>query len=740
MTVKKMSSELKGCFSSSVVQDTDDMFGYPDVSPRVGEEYQAEILSLPSSAGFGSLPDDSGNFGIGLPIPIMWVSKQSKNGSQVAVTNKYESVENSSSKKGYINSKYNDIGCGADGCRLSDRQECNCSPMPGHQGELWDVIERSLFLLGLYIFGKKLTLVKRFVGTKTMGDVLAYYYGSFYRSTDYRKWSEGRKSNSKRWIHGIKIFTGARLQELVSRLSCYLSKERQAFLIEGSRMVREDKITMEEYVFKLKDWVRSDVLVDAIAIGKGKRDLTGTGMEPVKDTHSVRACSDIALGKDFASLSSVEIIEVLTGDSRLSKGRSCDLFFEAVWPRLLGKGWQSVQPRDSFSKLSVVYLPPEIEEFSQGLIRGDEYFDSISDILKKVASDPELLELDEEVVQVKEEPAEGMLYSTSEQEVETLSKEQPRSFLQQPLLRRCDLMKFMVVDTSLASEGERTKVGELRSLPICRNNTNKFCYSPSERDYSTECITKAASSAEQAYCGTNFADHELPRDSDQVVGIFGKSGKLRNIISDEQSSMTGQPFDIVAPTPQQPALIVFSKRELRHGIGNISTEEDLTGGLELSKETSPTTSASSHVEVPDTNHDGVSDENSYPHTVIDLNIPHHSLGSVCEEEMISSDMQSNVNFSDDKNSHISDISNDPNAPDILSFSGREDQQPIENGRRQSTRNRPSARALEAIAYGFFETKKKRKAMPTDNSNSRRRVQAKSTDEPILNDVLGNVAF
>ncbi|KAG9157215.1 hypothetical protein Leryth_004897 [Lithospermum erythrorhizon] len=758
-----MSNELRGGFTSALIQDIDDMFGYPDVSPRVGHEYQAEIPSLTNSVGLVSQSADSRSFGVGLPIPIMWVSKQSgmeeATNFQVTVTNKYESVETASSEKGYVNSKHEDVECeaealvlGANGCKhssgLSDIQESNCFPLPGSQVELWDITDQSLFLLGLYIFRKNLAQVKRFVGTKTMGDVLSYYYGTFYRSSNYQKWSEGRKSNSKRWIHGIKIFMGWRLQELVSRLSCYLPEERQKLLLEGSRMVGEDKMTIEEYIFTLKDWVGSDVLVEAIAIGKGKRDLTGTGMEPLKATHSVRTRPDIPVGKDFSSLSSVEILEVLTGDSRLSKARSSDLFFEAVWPRLLAKGWQSSQPRDAFSKLSVIYLPPDIKEFSQGLIRGDEYFDSISDILKEVASNPQLLELGEGAVQVKEDPAEDMLISPQEKEVEILSNDHHHSYLQKPHVRRCDSMKFMVVDTSLASEGEETKVRELRSLPIGCINVNKPRSSLSERNYSTnvaECVTEAKSYIEQAYSGTILSVDELPRDSAQLIGMFGKPEGLRNIISDEQSRVVGQPSNIVASFPQQLNLISCSQRDFRHGNGNISTEESLTGGIESSKELSSSSSASIHVKVPKTNHHGVSDESSYPRIEIDLNIPHSSLGSEYDDETITSEMQNNVNLSADRKSHmsdiskdISDISKDPNASDILNCDDRVGQQPVEYGRRQSTRNRPSARALEAIAYGFFDTKKKRKTMSTDHSNSRRRVQAKSTDHPILNNVLGDL--
>lgn len=88
--------------------------------------------------------------------------------------------------------------------------------------------------LGLYIFGKNLVAVKKFVNSKEMGDILAFYYGKFYRSDGYRRWSECRKLRSRRSIHGQKIFTGWRQQELLSRLLSHVSQECQSVLLEVS--------------------------------------------------------------------------------------------------------------------------------------------------------------------------------------------------------------------------------------------------------------------------------------------------------------------------------------------------------------------------------------------------------------------------------------------------------------------------------------------------------------------------
>ncbi|KAG8097291.1 hypothetical protein GUJ93_ZPchr0013g36624 [Zizania palustris] len=104
----------------------------------------------------------------------------------------------------------------------------------------------------------------------------------------------------------------------------------------------------------------------------------------------------VGIGKDFSSLSLEDIIKFLTGGFRISKTRSNDLFWEAVWPRLLARGWHSEQPNDvSTTKNCLVFVVPGIQRFSRSeLTKGTHYFDSVSDVLKKVAADPTLLEIE----------------------------------------------------------------------------------------------------------------------------------------------------------------------------------------------------------------------------------------------------------------------------------------------------------------------------------------------------------
>ena len=93
-----------------------------------------------------------------------------------------------------------------------------------------------------------------------------------------------------------------------------------------------------------------------------------------------------------------EIISFLTSNFRLSKARVGNLFWEAVWPRLQARGWHLEEPRCYnyvvASKNSLVFLVPGVKQFSRNLLKGVQYFDSLSYVLDKVASNPELIDLE----------------------------------------------------------------------------------------------------------------------------------------------------------------------------------------------------------------------------------------------------------------------------------------------------------------------------------------------------------
>jgi hypothetical protein len=60
---------------------------------------------------------------------------------------------------------------------------------------LWTDIETKLLVLGLYIFGKNMNQLSRFLG-ETVGDVISYYYGNS-KAGAYKRWAHCRKAKSK---------------------------------------------------------------------------------------------------------------------------------------------------------------------------------------------------------------------------------------------------------------------------------------------------------------------------------------------------------------------------------------------------------------------------------------------------------------------------------------------------------------------------------------------------------------
>jgi len=242
----------------------------------------------------------------------------------------------------------------------------------------------------------------------------------------------------------------------------------------------------EEYVFSLKDAVGVDLLIAAVGIGKGKQDLTGTAVEPTKNNHIFSVRPEVPIGKACSSLTSADIIKFLTGDFRLSKARSSDLFWEAVWPRLLAKGWHSEQPKDqvvSGSKQSLVFLVPDIKKFSRRkLIKGNHYFDSISDVLNKVASDPGLLETESQATECSVDREK----TPDKRDLERGSCREQVQYLQSHSSK--DLTKFTIVDTSMVHDMNQRRVRQMRSLPSQTMNVSTIssCSTESEKDTSSE--------------------------------------------------------------------------------------------------------------------------------------------------------------------------------------------------------------------------------------------------------------
>ncbi|KAJ0946249.1 hypothetical protein HanRHA438_Chr01g0001921 [Helianthus annuus] len=129
-----------------------------------------------------------------------------------------------------------------------------------------------------------------------------------------------------------------------------------------------------------------DLLVEAVAIGKGKQDLTMKTRTRLRSKKVQSTCS---------SLKTEEIVNILKDRIGLSKARLNDFFWAAVWPRLLARGWHYEQARNYAFENSknLVFLAPGVTKFSRrDLVKGSQYFDSLTEVLNKVASKPHLLE------------------------------------------------------------------------------------------------------------------------------------------------------------------------------------------------------------------------------------------------------------------------------------------------------------------------------------------------------------
>ncbi|CAN6468149.1 unnamed protein product [Victoria cruziana] len=394
--------------------------------------------------------------------------------------------------------------------------------VPGDFGGSWNDLECEAFLLGLYIFGKDLVQVKKFVETKSMGDILSFYYGKFFKTDAHRRWSECQKIKSKRSIHGHRLFHGVRQQELLSRVIPHTAEDSKKILLETSEAYNEGKVSLVEYVATLKMIVGLATLVEAVGIGKGKQDLTGITAEPVKAVQRTASHSEIPTGKACTSLTPEEIIKILTGDCRLSKARSSDLFWEAVWPLLLERGWNSEQPKPCGSlgsKNSLVFLIPGIKKFSRKHVKGTHYFDSITDVLNKVAIDPTLIK-----IETDEAKNGGFIEDGCGSDSQF---GQDRHCYLRPRLpsSNSEYMKFTIVDTSMVYEEPR-KVLEMKTLPMDTDSQSSISASTSDNGYKEQ--PQAPNSVDKSlfcsrFSSTRFSDNSEGRmnrgmQSDQPKG------------------------------------------------------------------------------------------------------------------------------------------------------------------------------------------------------------------------------
>ncbi|XP_030508203.2 uncharacterized protein LOC115722953 [Cannabis sativa] len=759
-----------GNSTSTEVSDVFDIFGEPEILPRVGSEYQVELPSLITVHEYLRLSNSFAEAEIsfrgpqnvltGMPIPVVWISEKTNENKDleeqealkgVDVNNKNELLQ---SECVDITSKLKLELLDVTSLKLGESEDFfskNCAKVevlqpedegqgqflvPGCLGDIWSRIEEAGFLLGLYIFGKNLVVVKRFIESKQMGEMLSYYYGRFYGSKRYRRWSECRKIKSRRSIFGQRIFTGLRHQELLSRLLPHVSEECQITVQQISKTYGEGKISLEQYVLTLKATFGLPALVEAVGVGKGKQDLTGIVMDTPKANQHAPVRPEIPMGKACSALTTPEIIKFLTGDFRLSKARSSDLFWEAVWPRLLDRGWHSEEPYNhgfpTGSRNSLVFLIPGIKKFSRRkLVKGDHYFDSVSDVLRKVASNPELIEI--ECDRSKEEN--GWTDETKVEQEDILNKESHCYLKPRTPIQGANVTKFTVVDTSL-SNGKSCSVREVRCLPGESMNSRTSSLSDSEEEddgeihddefddkYSSSdtfglnkdetndlratitnsCKTLPYYGYKQSYLVNGASFTTLPANNFEDE----EADTLRHIQQDkatkskfvkEMVSADIHPFVPVAKRRRRSP----PRRKEATSLSTANSRVDLTFQQEAKSCINScdfSESIVTHTKLP-----GIPNSNllaaEHPlekppfRALFDLNIP------------FSQDAETDIFMTDYKTNNEVDKPQAVKSPECGTNS---EQETKVSSRRHSTRNRPlTTKVLEAFACGYLDTKQKRK--------------------------------
>lgn len=779
-----------GC-SSDNNETSNDQKPHPQTSndqephPRVGDEYQAEIPELMMENGLQDVEgqtDSSNCWSVGLPVLVMWVyvdgetteseamktrcNRDSVNIYELADTEENQILPNDEEAQHKVDpsgavfnylketrQKMSKLQPEVGGHK-TDVNFClplkkGCHFLPGLATNALQGIDYDSFLLGLYIFGKNLRLVKQFVGSRKMGDILANYYGKFYRTAEYLRWSQSRKMKTRRCIQGERIFTGWRLHELLSRIISHVSEESKRLLIEVSNRFREEKISLEDYVFSLKDMVGVGVLVEAVSVGKGKQDLTGTATDPSRTSQVSHTRPEIPSGQACSSLTKGEIIKFLTG-VRLSKAKAGDLFWEAVWPRLLARGWHSEAPEDEVytgSNTSLVFLVPGVKKFSRRkLKKGSHYFDSLTDVLQKVAAEPGHLELESETEKISEDKEEGG------SDPDVVPKKRRRCYLQ-PVNSKCkqESIKFTIVDTSLYSAGKRGKVTELRDLPVDTMNlptqfsvsseteqvNPKEYQSDTEVNYTqkhTDNIVENGAITDLKECVINYAPNHIPSSPDASNASLRNHDNQKTSISSDMQSSKMMKFHFSRKRKSEKSSNGESDKDLtackhnvsKHGAKAIAENTKLNGAeshplskspercevkkfLSSSPQNIPVSSMACNPEenskevVPKMFMDKEPSMDYQSQILIDLNLPHvHPVSGTDEPVHIN-------NFSSTtRPSPLPKTSNQPDLNSCKKESGTEQQSGM-TGRRQSTRNRPlTTKALEAFAFEFSSIPKKKR--------------------------------
>ncbi|KAL2325523.1 hypothetical protein Fmac_024581 [Flemingia macrophylla] len=714
--------------------------GVPKLNPRIGHEYQVEVPSMITKSEMLKLPmhhagsklvhDEVENYGHhnngAVSVTVDNLKRISDNGKESRTT--------------YSQSVMT-------GGQPSNTE--NCQMVRSTLNDSWSNADVQSFFLGLFIFGKNFVQIKRFLENKGMGEILLFYYGKFYNSDEYRRWSVCKKMKGRKCITGHKLFSGRKQRELLSRLVLHVSEELKDVLQQVSKSYSEGRISLEEYISSLKSTVGLGALVEAVGIGKGKEDLTDPAVEHGKKT----PVFPIPTSKTWSALGPSDIIKHLAGGNRLSKAKSNDLFREAIWPRLLARGWHLENLENQGSKNFVVFLIPGIEKFSRSkLVKGDHYFDSVSDVLSKVISEPNLLKLEDDETNVG---------SCNKEEAKNKSKEdvQPHNYhncflKHQASTNNSDHMKGTVFYTSSDFRELKTLPGksvgkvEVDADDMEYNEGNKHTSKTSHRKGKLGAISTSGTEAAIIYSKNSSTDCKKAKHNRDATGqkevnvkpdnndtnkiaekrknqktvSNGNQLKITIMSQSSQKARSGH-SDLAVPPIKRQRLTACAKAETSRVLENFS------GGLGSVKLTVCPKAETSNIlenssgglgsEKWGLNHQqGVTLISSSAEGSLELKNEGRVFDGVCPEKGICCD-KVEICESQDSNSISFSAHQVPlkSEDSEMMATAEEDGQGLNPNdiipRRKSTRNRPlTVRALESLASEFLHAQKKQKRKGT----------------------------
>lgn len=179
-----------------------------------------------------------------------------------------------------------------------------------------------------------------------------------------------------------------------------------------------------------------------------------------------------------------------------------------------------------------MFLVPGIEKFSRRLVRGNQYFDYVHEVLKNVASNPDVLVIDNEAAKGREEE------SAKFNEVDMLNKQHRHDLLPHRSTNGDrDLMKFTIVDTSMlhVAEAEQSKVRKLKSLPVQTESisTPSNLFTETEQDIYEESKDDAEEKT-TSNPAEDIIDRTTFLDSDCVTSI--QESQCLNLLNDRSPS------------------------------------------------------------------------------------------------------------------------------------------------------------------------------------------------------------